>query len=115
MPIRPWKRFAPIVALPGAVIAAGLMLGVPGARAQDHPEMTSAQQELEAAKGHLQAVPHDYGGHRKTALEHVNKALEQIRMGLASVEHKEKRVEKKENKLEKRLNGLKGRDEQLKQ
>jgi len=91
------------------------MLGVPGARAEDNPEMTSAQQELQAAKGHLQAALHDYGGHRKTALEHVTKALEQIKMGLASEAHKEKRIEKKENKLEKRLEGLKGREEHMKQ
>ena len=119
MPIRQRTRFAPTVALPCALLAAGLMLGVPVARAQqaatqDNPELVDAQHDLESAKSHLQAATHDYGGHRKNAVEHVNKALEQVKLGLNTAEHKEKKLEKKENKLEKKLDATKTKEQNLK-
>jgi septal ring factor EnvC (AmiA/AmiB activator) len=118
MLIRGRTRVAPTVVLPCALLAAGLVLGVPGARAQnaapDNPELVNAQHDLESAKGHLQAAPHDYGGHRQNAVEHINKALEQVKMGLNTVEHKERKAEKKENRLEKKLDATKAREEKLK-
>jgi len=118
MAIQPRTRLAPSVALPGVLLAAGLLLGVPGARAQqaasDNPELVDAQHDLESAKSHLKAASHDYGGHRENALEHVNRALEQVKMGLNTVEHKEKKLEKKENKLEKKLDATKAHEEKLK-
>ena len=119
MSIRLRTRLAPSAALPGALLAAGLLLGVPGARAQqaapqDNPELVDAQHDLESAKSHLKAASHDYGGHRENALEHVNRALEQVKMGLNTVEHKEKKLEKKENRLEKKLDATKAREEKLK-
>ena len=115
MPNRQRTRFAPTVVLPCALFAAGLMLGVPGARAQqDNPELVDAQHDLESAKSHLQAASHDYGGHRKNAVEHVNKALEQIKMGLNTVEHKEKKAEKKETRLEKKLDAVKSHEQNMK-
>ena len=119
MAIRLRTRLAPSVALPGVLLAAGLLLGVPGARAQqaapaqDNPELVDAQHDLESARSHLQAAAHDYGGHRKNALEHVNHALEQVKMGLNTVEKKERKVEKKENRLQKKLDATKTREEKL--
>ncbi len=82
------------------MVIAGLAIAAPSARAQEHPDMAAAQQELESARAHLKAAGHEYAGHRENALEHVNKALEQIKQGLAAEEHKEKKVEKKEEKAE---------------
>ena len=98
---------------PLVVAVATVLLGVT-AWAQENPDMTAAQQELQSAKSHLEAAGHDYGGHRKAAIEHVNKALQDVREGLATVEHKEKKVEKKEEKAQKKADNLKARDQKLK-
>jgi septal ring factor EnvC (AmiA/AmiB activator) len=83
--------------------------------AEDNPEMHAAQDALRSAKSHLQAAPHDYAGHRRQAIEHVDRALADIREGLASVEAKQKKVEHKEQRLENRMQKLQKRDQQLKQ
>lgn len=41
----------------------------------------AAQHDLESARTHLQAAPHDYAGHRHKALENVDRALTQVRKG----------------------------------
>jgi septal ring factor EnvC (AmiA/AmiB activator) len=83
--------------------------------AEDHPEMDAAQHDLESARTHLQAAPHDYAGHRKSAVEAVNHALKDIKEGVAAVDSKEKKVERKENKLQNKEQKLEKRDEKLKQ
>ena len=83
--------------------------------AEDNAEMTAAQQDLQSAKSHLQAAAHDFGGHRKAALQAVDRALADVRQGLTTVEHKEKKVEKKEEKAQKKADSLKAKDQQLKQ
>ena len=75
--------------------------------ADEYPEMTAAQHDLESARSHLQAAAHDYGGHRKTAIEHVNKALAEIHEGVATAGGKEKKLEHKDQKIEKKLNQMK--------
>ncbi len=82
--------------------------------AEEHAEMNAAERDLESARAHLQAAPHDYSGHRKDAVEAVNKAIHHIHEGLAAVEAKEKRVERKENRLERKDQRLEKRDERLK-
>jgi hypothetical protein len=52
--------------------------------ANDDLELLAAQQELKLARRHLQAAPHAYEGHRRTALDHVNQAIQEIRGALAS-------------------------------
>jgi hypothetical protein len=101
-----------------SAFATVLLLLVPVARAEDHPEMDAARTALEQARSALQAASHDYAGHRKTALQHVNQALEQIRLGLGAAAGPEKKLEKKETRLEKkdqniqnRLNAVKQREQ----
>jgi len=98
------------------------LLGVPAVRADDHPDMDAAQQALETARDHLKAAGHEYGGHRKTALEKVNQALEQIRLGLASagtaekkVERREQGLQRKEQRLEKRIQGMDQKQQHMQQ
>src|SRR5690349_11717446 len=98
----------------GMLMAAGLLFASSQVRADDHPEMRAAERDLQSARAHLQAASHDYGGHRRAAIEHVGKALGEIHDGLASVGGKEKNVEHKEQRLEKRLQGLEQRDEHMK-
>jgi hypothetical protein len=86
-------------------LAAVLLASV--AYADDHPEMDAAVNDLQSARSHLQAAAHDYAGHRKTALEHVNKALAEIQAGLKTAGGKEQRLENKEQKIQKRLNNMK--------
>jgi hypothetical protein len=90
--------------------------------AQEHPQMESAKKDLESAKSQLQAAADDYGGHRKQAIELIDKALGQINQGLAVVTKKEQKVEHKEQKLEGKgqkasseAEKLKAREQQMQQ
>ena len=97
------------------LIAAGVLaLAIP-LRAEDHPEMRAAENDLRSAKQHLEAAAHDYGGHRKQAIESIDHALGHIREGLESVEGKEKKVEHKEQRLEHKEQKLERRDERMKE
>ena len=98
------------------------LLAARAVRADEHPDMSAAQQALESARQHLQAAGHEYGGHRAKAIERINQALEQIRLGLASAGGAEKRVERREQglqrreqRLEKRIDGMKQREQKLDQ
>jgi hypothetical protein len=58
--------------------------------AAKHPRLHEAMRSLEVAKKHLEAAPHDFGGHRTKAIEHINAALEECRAALEyAKEHKE--------------------------
>ena len=83
--------------------------------AEDNPEMNAALHDLESAKSHLQAAPHDYSGHRKTAVEAVNRAMKDVNEGLKAVAAKEKKVENKEVKAEHKVERLQKKDQKLKQ
>jgi hypothetical protein len=52
-----------------------------GAR-EPHPHIRAALRELEEAKHELQTAAHDFGGHRKEALEAVNTAIRQLHEAL---------------------------------
>jgi len=86
------------------VVVTGLVFAVGVARAQEHPQMEEAKKDLQAAKTSLQAADHDYGGHRKQAIEAIDKALGHINQGLQTVAKKENKVEHKEQKAEKKGN-----------
>ena|SRR2546422_648763 len=62
---------------------AGLLLVTvaPVGAAGDH-ELLAAQQELKLAKDHLQAAAPEYAGHRRAAMEYIDKALQEIRQGV---------------------------------
>lgn len=50
---------------------------------EKHPEIESAMNHLRQAKQNLEHAAHDFGGHRATALKHVDEALEECRQALA--------------------------------
>jgi len=63
--------------------AAILLLSVPvTARAAGDHELLAAEQELKIAKDHLRDAGTDYEGHRRAAIDYVDKALQEIRKGL---------------------------------
>ena len=72
-------------------LAAGLLLPAVPVAAEDHRQMRAAERDLQSARAHLQAAVRDFQGHRKAAVEHVNKALDEIHAGLTAVEATEKR------------------------
>jgi hypothetical protein len=73
----------------GAVLLAGLGLlpladhGItPTAQAQEkkerHPHIRAALHELREAKKELEKADHDFGGHRKEAIEAIDVAIKQL-------------------------------------
>ena len=48
---------------------------------ENHP-IHRAIQELRDAKAYLEKAPHDFGGHRKDAIEDCDKALKQLQKAL---------------------------------
>ena len=62
---------------------------VPAAQAQEkkekkerHPYIRAAIRDLREAKKELQDAAHDFGGHRKEALEAVDVAIKQLELAL---------------------------------
>jgi hypothetical protein len=49
---------------------------------EKHPEIDAAIVHLREAKRNLEHAAHDFGGHRVSALKHVNEALEECRLAL---------------------------------
>ncbi len=47
-----------------------------------HPHIRAAIRELEEAKHELETAAHDFGGHRKEAIEAVDNAIRQLRQAL---------------------------------
>jgi hypothetical protein len=47
-----------------------------------HPHIRAAIRELQEAKRELQTAAHDFGGHRKEAIEAVDTAIKQLREAL---------------------------------
>ena len=63
---------------------AGLLLvaAAPASAAGDR-ELQAAQQELKVAQDHLRNAPQgEYGGHRRAAMDYIDKALQEIHQGL---------------------------------
>jgi hypothetical protein len=95
------------------LLALAVVTLVGRAVAEENAEMRAAQSDLKSAKSHLQAAAHDYAGHRKAAIEHVDGALGDIREGLAAAGSKEQNLEHHEQRLEKRLEGVQKKQDQL--
>ena len=47
-----------------------------------HPHIRAALQELRGARQELETAAHDFGGHRKEALESVDNAIKQLQLAL---------------------------------
>src|SRR5258705_13532858 len=64
-----------------AFVAATLLAAAPLGAAGDH-ELLAAQAELKIARDHLQAAGPEDAGHRRSAMEAIDRALQEIRQGL---------------------------------
>jgi len=51
-------------------------------RNEQHPHIRAALMELREAKRELQTAAHDFGGHRKEAIEAVDTAINQLQQAL---------------------------------
>jgi hypothetical protein len=65
-----------------AIGSVALSATLASAAPERHPEIRKAIGALQRAKNDLEHADHDFGGHRKEALEAVNRAIEQLRMAL---------------------------------
>jgi hypothetical protein len=74
---RGYTRRAFIV-LGGAAAASATIVGT--AQAGHHPKLVVAITALEEAHAYMRAASHDFGGHRKEAMEHVERTLEHLRL-----------------------------------
>jgi hypothetical protein len=53
-----------------------------GAKLERHPHIRRALRELREARHELKEADHDFGGHRKDALEAVDRAIRQLQVAL---------------------------------
>jgi len=77
------KKLLVIAGMLGAFL---LGLATPAFTQRDHPRIRAAQEHLNLARTELSDAAHEYGGHRKKALEHVDKALEECTRALEVTE-----------------------------
>jgi uncharacterized protein Yka (UPF0111/DUF47 family) len=96
-----------------ALIAAAVALAAVTVRAEEAGHMEQARKDLESARAHLRAADHDYAGHRREALELVERAIGQVQDGIkvgdhhdARDEHKVQELQHKEQRLEHRIDKL---------
>lgn len=72
---------------PGLVVAAGAPTAAPNPQvlkgsAEQHPHIRAAIQELREARRELETAAHDFGGHRKEAIEAIDNAIRQLQQAL---------------------------------
>ena len=88
-----WKRALVALTLAVAVGVAGVSLAQAQNQAsptggptthhhEAHPAIHRAIKALEEAKVYMEHADHDFGGHRKQALEDCEKAIHQLRLAL---------------------------------
>ena len=76
--------------LSGVAILLGLLIMTPAVKitaqekkgGEQHPHIRATIHELQEAKHELQVAAHDFGGHRKEALESVDTAIRQLQEAL---------------------------------
>jgi hypothetical protein len=68
-----------------AALGGALTTLLPGraAQAEAQPHMRNALEALRTARAQLQQATADKGGHRVSALNHVNAAIDQVQKGIA--------------------------------
>jgi hypothetical protein len=64
-----------------AVTAALVLAALPASAAGDH-ELLAAQEELRIARDHLEAAGPDYQGHRRAAMDLIDRASQELRRAL---------------------------------
>lgn len=77
LPVRSYSQTAP--AVPPAVTQ---QKNPNAQRHERHPHIKAAIRRLERVKDQLQKDPHDFGGHRVQAIEHINQAIQELQAAL---------------------------------
>jgi len=70
-----------LTASPAMVVAEHAEQGRRGG-AEPHPHIRGALMELREARKELETAAHDFGGHRKEAIEAVDQAIKQLQQAL---------------------------------
>ena len=78
------KTRARVALAAGALVAASALGYGIGLTEGSQPHMQSALNDLNAAKGELQAAMHNKGGHRVKALNLTNEAITEVQAGIAA-------------------------------
>ena len=96
-----------------AIVALGVALLAGPALADDDDHIRSAENDLRSAREHLKAATHDYGGHRKQALERINNALDDLGAALKVSARDDRKDEKKVNQLDHKINKLENQKKKI--
>ncbi|MDE2477174.1 MAG: hypothetical protein KGO48_19115 [Alphaproteobacteria bacterium] len=71
---------ASVAALAGLCLVANA--GIAEARGEKHPSIRKALEALRTARFDLEHADHDFGGHRREAMESIDRAMEQLQVAL---------------------------------
>lgn len=97
-----------------AVAAAVLLAAVP-VLADDAAEMQAALSDLQSAHAHMKTAGHDYAGHRRQAMDLVQRAIAQVNEGIKAGEKNQAKDEKKATRLENKEKRIENKVQKLKQ
>jgi hypothetical protein len=80
------KRF--VIPLLASVMFAGIAPNVAVAQtvrteAMSHPRIAAAIRQMEDAIRYMESAPHDFGGHKESAIRDTRAAIAELRMALA--------------------------------
>jgi hypothetical protein len=84
-----FKKLSAVAILLGVLTLTPMMIGArtsapaqekKAAAREQHPHIRAALMELREAKRELETAAHDFGGHRKEALEAVDNAIKQLQL-----------------------------------
>jgi hypothetical protein len=76
------RRAALTAAAAGALALGAGLLGSTANAQERHPAIRNAIDALQAARADLWNARHDFGGHRRAAIDAIDRALEQLRLAL---------------------------------
>ena len=76
------RRAALAAATFGALAVGAGLLGSTADAQERHPAIRNAIDALQAARADLMSARHDFGGHRRAAIESIDRAIEQLRIAM---------------------------------
>jgi hypothetical protein len=76
------QRRAALTAAAGALAIGAGLLGSTANAQERHPAIRNAIDALQAARADLWNARHDFGGHRRAAIDAIDHALQQLRLAL---------------------------------
>jgi len=76
------RRAALAAVTMGALALGASALAAPANADEHHPAIRNAIDALQAARSDLWNARHDFGGHRRAAIDAIDRALTQLRLAL---------------------------------